>query len=157
MSAPKNRCTHSHDRGPFLDGHLEVPAHSHRQLVEHRRGNTRCLPLVAQLSELPEPRARIFRRFRIRGQRHEPNDFGGAACGCGFEEPRHLAWRYAELRGFPGEIHLNQQFRRVLRVRGCLVKLVEELDAVNRLNHRERRRRLSGLVRLQVTKQMPPD
>ena len=45
MSAPKYRRTDPHHGGAFLDGHLEIPAHAHRQLAKHRRGNTGRLPL----------------------------------------------------------------------------------------------------------------
>ena len=50
MSAPKNCRADPHHRGPFLNGDFEVPAHPHRQLVQHRGGNPRSQPLVAEIA-----------------------------------------------------------------------------------------------------------
>jgi hypothetical protein len=157
MSTPENRGAHAHDGRPFLDGHVEIAAHPHRQLAEHRRGHSRRQPSVAQLAEPPEPRSRIFRRIRRRRQRHQADDPRRLAGGCGLEEPRNLRGRHAVLRRFARQIDLDQQFRRVSSVGRPAIELFEQLHAVDRLNHRERRRRLARLVRLQVAEEMPPD
>src|SRR6185503_20296756 len=52
---PEERRAHAHQRGPFLDGRLEVVAHAHGQLAaeEEAPGQT----LVAQLAQPDEVRA----------------------------------------------------------------------------------------------------
>ena len=52
------------------DRDLEIGAHSHRELAQPRRGDTRRQPSVAQLPELPEPRPRVFWYFGCRRQGH---------------------------------------------------------------------------------------
>ena len=104
-----------------------------------------------------EPGARVLRRLRHWRKRHHPDDPGGLEPGCSLEELRHVEWRRPELRGLVGDLHLNQEFRRGPCLDGCEGDLLEQLDAVDRLDRGERRRGFSSLVRLQVTEEMPPD
>jgi len=52
---------------------------------------------------------------------------------------------------------LNQQFRRAPRFSRRGIDLLEKFEAVDRMNGGERRPRLPGLVRLQVTEEVPPN
>jgi hypothetical protein len=59
--------------------------------------------------------------------------------------------------GFTRQIDLNQQLRRAASFGGRRIELRDQLGAVDRLNRGKGRPCLSGLVRLQVAEQMPPD
>src|SRR4051812_2646650 len=55
VSAAENRRADAHERRAFLNGHLEVAAHAHRQLAKHVGRNTRRQPLIPQLAQSAEP------------------------------------------------------------------------------------------------------
>src|SRR5262245_50075580 len=72
----KNRRSHADDRGPFLDGHLEIAAHAHRHLLQHFGRYSGPKPSVAELPKLLEPGAGVLGRVRYRRQRHQSDDPG---------------------------------------------------------------------------------
>src|SRR2546425_4872953 len=155
MSAPEYRRSYPYHRRAFLDGNLEVAAHAHRELPEHGGRHAVGHPAVTQLAKLPEPGASVFRCIGQRRQRHQSNGPNGTTARRLVEQPPRLVRLRPEFRRLAGQVHLDEE----LGSGACLCRhtgeLLEQLDAINRLNRRECLDRPPRLVRLEMPDQVP--
>src|SRR5262245_56490058 len=78
LQPSEDRGANTHERGPLLDGDLEVAGHAHRQVLQLMAHDQPLLPEpVAKLSQLLECQASLFRVVRVGGHAHEPGDVAG--------------------------------------------------------------------------------
>ena len=131
----ENRGAHADHRGPFLDRHLEIPAHSHRQLAQHRR---RARPPPAtrrgaraaagtRAARLPACRAPAAASSARRPARR--------GSGRGLEERRHLAGGTPNFVASPARSTWMSSSGVRPASAAAAIQLLEQFDAVHRLNH----------------------
>src|SRR2546422_7240949 len=86
-------------RRAFLDRHLEIAAHSHRQLGK--------AVSLAELSQRAEPDARGVGLLRFRGDRHKPRPLPGSKARAASERPAESARPPPTLDAAAAAVHLH--------------------------------------------------
>jgi len=112
--------------GAFLDGHLEIAAHPHRELNE--------AVALAELAERAEPDARVVGILRLRRNRHEASHLQGRHRRDRVEDLAEPLGAHTALGRLAGDVHLHQRIHRPAPGAGPLVELPGQVQAVERVD-----------------------
>ena len=145
---PEDGRADPHHGGPLLDGHLEVVAHAHGEVVHAEAGNAGGHRRVAQLPEPPEVRADILGVFQEWRDGHQAQDLEPRQ-GRGLPKERHQV-RLGEprFRQLAALVHLDEARYSLAQGPGVLVQLVGQLQGIQGVNEVEELNGELGLVRL---------
>jgi hypothetical protein len=135
-SRAEHRSADANLRGHLLDRHLEVVAHPHRELGEHRGRHAGRLPLIPQFTQLPEERPDGFGVFLQRRQQHQPVDRDPAAREAELQHPLDFYRRrgYALVKIHPGAVSAARRLKPEIPAHGQGgVPITDEIEFERRL------------------------
>ena len=114
LAPAEDRRTHPYNRRAFLDGHVEVVAHAHRQLAQLSAGHAGIDKPVAELPQPPEPGPGLLGVCRPRGEHHQAANVDRPALRSGIEDFPHGFARRAVFGSLARQVDLYKQLRRRL-------------------------------------------
>ena len=130
-------------------------AHAHRQLPEHGLRRPFRTQAVPEFAERPEVGPGVLRVLEPRRQEHEAGKADRTTAGGALDQASDRVHGGAVLGGLARHVHLYEDVRGRPRVGGRAVHRVQHVASVDRVDARERDRRLPGLVRLEMPDEMP--
>src|SRR5215471_6569037 len=139
--------SHPHHRGPFLDGHLVIGAHTHGQLAQS--------VALAQFPKRAKPAPRLFWTLGNGRDRHEATRAEVAQARNGVDQRAETVRSHAALGRLGPEIHLEQNVDHPVLSLGAAVQLAGQLDPVDGVDHVEERDGVPRLVGLQRADEVP--
>ncbi|HWL66192.1 MAG TPA: hypothetical protein VNP73_09490, partial [Actinomycetota bacterium] len=141
------------DRGPFLDGHLEIPGHPHRQFGRGRHLDGELLP------EVPEFREWLARRGRI----VEEGSHGHQAPHLDTVQLGHVARQGDRLSGIDAvlccissDVDLDQNGLHHAEIHRSTRDGLAYTEPIHRMDQARGADDLTNLVRLKVADEVPP-
>lgn len=153
----KNGTTNPDERGSFLDGDLEVVAHPHREIGQHRFGHASLDESLPHPSECPEIRTRFLGIIDSRREQHQARDADVGGHIGSLEDILQFFLGGAVLGGFEREIGLDEPDDASIRGAATLLDLRDQIRGINRVDEVEARGGLSSLVRLEMSDEVPVD